>query len=152
MAEKTVSELAETNSETAAAAEDMELEALEPAPAEKPDEGTNGEAEAEANAKRLRDEEGSEGNDAVAKKTKVEKSPEEERLEKLGEGKESGRVSLGPKSFGSSVEMFDYFYKLLHYWPTDLSVNKVPKESYLFALDPLSSVCLCWKLYGIQIE
>ncbi|KAI5330064.1 hypothetical protein L3X38_029461 [Prunus dulcis] len=122
MAEKTVSELAETNSETAAAAEDMELEASEPAPAEKPDEGTNGEAE--ANAKRLRDEEGSEGNDAVAKKTKVEKSPEEERLEKLGEGKESGRVSLGPKSFGSSVEMFDYFYRLLHYWPTDLSVNK----------------------------
>ncbi|KAM2675600.1 hypothetical protein EV1_002345 [Malus domestica] len=64
--------------------------------------------EAEANLKRVRDEEGSDGNDA--KKTKVEKSPEEERLEeKLGKGENSGRVRLGPKSFGSSVEMFDYF-------------------------------------------
>ncbi|XP_050109376.1 uncharacterized protein LOC126588341 isoform X2 [Malus sylvestris] len=28
-------------------------------------------------------------------------------------------------SFGSSLEMFDYFYKSLHYWPIDLNVNKL---------------------------
>ena len=75
------------------------------------------------------------------KKQKVdeeEKSLEEERLEKLAggggeeqeqekeeEGEKSGQASLGPKDFGSSVEMFDYFYKFLHFWPPNLNVNKV---------------------------
>ncbi|CAN6717777.1 unnamed protein product [Malus baccata var. baccata] len=122
-----VEKLAETSEATAAAtaegAKHMDLEASEPAAAQNSDEIEAINGEVEANSKRVRDEEGSEGNDA--KKTKVEKLPEEERLEeKLGEGENSGRVSLGPKSFGSSVEMFDYFYKFLHYWPTDLNVNK----------------------------
>uniref|UniRef100_A0A2N9J7P3 Uncharacterized protein n=1 Tax=Fagus sylvatica TaxID=28930 RepID=A0A2N9J7P3_FAGSY len=39
------------------------------------------------------------------------------------EEEESGRACLGPKTFGSSVEMFDYFYKFLHYWPPNLDVN-----------------------------
>ncbi|KAM7262398.1 hypothetical protein ACFE04_000081 [Oxalis oulophora] len=33
-------------------------------------------------------------------------------------------VHLGPKIFGSSLEMFDYFFKLLHYWPRDVNLNK----------------------------
>lgn len=124
-----MAELAETN---ATAAEDMDLETLAATPAQKADDaGTESEA---ANSKRAREEEESDG---VAKKTKVEeKSAEEKRLEKLGgEGdKDSGRVSLGPKSFASAVEMFDYFYKLLHHWPTDLNINKY---EYLVLLDLL---------------
>ncbi|KAL7207155.1 hypothetical protein ACSBR2_019774 [Camellia fascicularis] len=61
-----------------------------------------------------------------AKKLKVEKSAKEDRLDQLEgtEGdKESDRVSVGPKNFGSSVEMFDYFYKFLHYWPPNVNVN-----------------------------
>ncbi|KAF5957644.1 hypothetical protein HYC85_004869 [Camellia sinensis] len=64
---------------------------------------------------------------AGAKKLKVEKSAEEDRLDQLEgtEGdKESDRVSVGPKSFVSSVEMFDYFYKFLHYWAPNVNVNK----------------------------
>ncbi|KAG6751618.1 hypothetical protein POTOM_043815 [Populus tomentosa] len=33
-------------------------------------------------------------------------------------------VSLGPKSFRSAVEMFDYFYNFLHQWPPNIKVNK----------------------------
>ncbi|RVW12021.1 Protein embryo defective 514 [Vitis vinifera] len=58
------------------------------------------------NSKRGREEagEGEDANDAVTKKQKVEKSVEEERLEKLeAEVVETGRFSLGPKTFGSSV-------------------------------------------------
>jgi len=85
-------------------------------------------------AKRAREEE---GKDDVSKKQKVDKSVEEERLENLeGEHKEDDEegeeekeetapVSLGPKSFGSAVEMFDYFYNFLHYWPPNINVNKV---------------------------
>ncbi|KAM5570771.1 protein EMBRYO DEFECTIVE 514 [Rosa sericea] len=131
MAEATVAEIAETNTNTnTAAAEDMDLET---APAQNPDEAQNG----DANSKRAREEEEESGGDGDAKKAKVEeeKSAEEQRLEKLGEGEsEAGRVILGPKSFGSAVEMFDYFYKLLHYWPTDLNINKY---EYLVLLDLL---------------
>eukprot|EP00249_Psilotum_nudum_P003817 c17308_g1_i1 orf=178-1131(-) len=40
--------------------------------------------------------------------------------------KEGGtdEVKLGPKMFGSSVEMFNYFYKLLHGWPVNFNMNK----------------------------
>lgn len=143
-----MAELAETN---ATAAEDMDLETLAATPAQKADDaGTESEAaNGEANSKRAREEEESDG---VAKKTKVEeKSAEEKRLEKLGgEGdKDSGRVSLGPKSFASAVEMFDYFYKLLHHWPTDLNINKVTeKKSYLFMLNFLSYVWFCFQVWN----
>ncbi|KAF5930044.1 hypothetical protein HYC85_030917 [Camellia sinensis] len=87
-----------------------------------------------------------------AKKLKVEKSAKEDRLDQLEgtEGdKESDRVSVGPKNVGSSVEMFDYFYKFLHYWPPNVNVNKVhpqlplriplPNPLLALPLDPLPS-------------
>lgn len=45
---------------------------------------------------------------------------EGERLEK-----ESGLVKLGAKEFGSSIEMYDYFFNFLCFWPLNVSVNKV---------------------------
>ncbi|VFR01223.1 unnamed protein product [Cuscuta campestris] len=88
-------------------------------------------------SKRLRDEAGNpdcgENGDA-SKKARVDKPvegrlPENSEGIKVGEGERkavdgSGRVTLGPKSFGSSVEMFDYFYKLLHYWTPNFDINK----------------------------
>ncbi|XP_076899142.1 protein EMBRYO DEFECTIVE 514-like [Bidens hawaiensis] len=61
-----------------------------------------------------------------AKKPKIdedEKSVEEQRLEKKEEPK-TGPVSVGYKSFETSVEMYDYFFKFLHYWPPNLNINK----------------------------
>ena len=91
----------------------------------------------ENGAKRAREGEEEDGNEDLSKKQKVDKSVEEERLEKLeeegkGEGKKekkeeeerSGPVSLGPKTFGSAVEMLDYFYNILNQWPPNLKVNK----------------------------
>ncbi|CAL5372395.1 unnamed protein product [Camellia sinensis] len=78
-----------------------------------------------ADSKRSREDSGEDS--AGAKKLKVEKSAEEDRLDQLEgtEGdKESDRVSVGPKSFVSSVDMFDYFYKFLHYWAPNVNVNK----------------------------
>jgi hypothetical protein len=119
MAEEIVAEAIEANLERADTATE-EMDMVE-------DVAANG-------AKRAREGE-EEDNEDVEKKQKVDKSVEEERLEKLegegtGEGEEkkekenSGPVSLGPKSFGSAVEMFDYFYNFLHYWPPNLNVNK----------------------------
>lgn len=134
-------ELQNSNSEQAdLAAEDMELETLEHAQDPRGNDdgagsvanGAEPPANGEANPKRLREEE----DDDVLKKQKFEKSVEEDRLEKLGGGEEEGEgdgsgpvksdpVKLGPKEFGSSVEMFDYFFKLLHFWPTNVNINKV---------------------------
>lgn len=63
--------------------------------------------------------------DEVSKKQKAETSIDEEILEKNSVPSDSGRVRLGPKEFGSSVEMFDYFHNLLHYWATHLNLNRV---------------------------
>ena len=136
MAEGTAPEVAETN--------DMEVENFESAPntgdndSSEPN-GVDSAANGELNQKRGRDEdESAEDKDDISKKQKVEKSVEEERLEKLDEGaeedKKTGPVSLGPKSFGSSVEMFDYFYQFLHHWPPYLNVNKVLRDSLLLFL------------------
>nr|GMC54500.1 protein DCL, chloroplastic-like [Ipomoea batatas] len=89
-------------------------------------------------AKRPREEGDEPGNDEngdASKKTKVQNPEEEQTVETFeekegaveGEKKEdeSGPVTLGPKTFGSSVEMFDYFYKLLHSWSPNLNVNKI---------------------------
>ncbi|AES67504.1 hypothetical protein MTR_2g094530 [Medicago truncatula] len=83
---------------------------------------------------RFRREEEEPKDDIVSKKAKVddEKSVEEERLERLekneGDEKEekeaSGGVNLGPKTFGSSLDMFYYFHKFLHAWLQNLNVNK----------------------------
>ncbi|MDV3166685.1 MAG: hypothetical protein Q8807_03480 ['Waltheria sp.' little leaf phytoplasma] len=114
MAEKEAS--AEPN-ETTAPAEDMDLEAGD---------ASNG----DSNLKRGREEEEREENDDASKKQKVEKSVEEERLESKPGPSESGPVRLGPKEFGSSVEMFDYFFKLLHYWPNHVNFNKVMLQTW----------------------
>ncbi|KAL2492964.1 Protein of unknown function (DUF3223) [Abeliophyllum distichum] len=47
--------------------------------------------------------------------------------DKIGEnkaGEESSVVSVGPKTFGSSADMFEYFYKILHFWTPNLNINK----------------------------
>ncbi|XP_057524867.1 protein EMBRYO DEFECTIVE 514-like [Amaranthus tricolor] len=116
-----------TEEEPITTTEDMDLENPEPVS----EDGTT---------KRVR-EENEEENNGVSKKLKVEddKSVEEVRMEKIEEDKENGEeekgkeedqkktdepVSLGPKTFGSSTDMFEYFYKLLHHWPTNVQVNK----------------------------
>ncbi|TXG55757.1 hypothetical protein EZV62_017070 [Acer yangbiense] len=108
--------------ETNAATEDMELEGG--------DSVTNG----ESNPKRVREDE---EENVGAKKPKVDendKSVEEERLEKKLD-QPSRPVSLGPKQFGSSVEMFDYLYKFLHYWPPNVNVNKYEQMVLLKLLE-----------------
>ncbi|KAH0762783.1 hypothetical protein KY290_018856 [Solanum tuberosum] len=52
------------------------------------------------------------------KKPRVDQSAEEEKKDV------SVPVSVGSKSFVSSVEMFDYFHKLLHSWSVNLNLNK----------------------------
>ncbi|WOL01052.1 high mobility group nucleosome-binding domain-containing protein 5-like [Canna indica] len=113
---------------------------------------------AEGAAKREREEGAEDGaeNGAQPKKRTVERSFEEERMQKLegngeevvvlekrdgddeergeGEGElEAGGIdddkapactTVGPKVFTSSVDMFDYFYKFLHSWSTNLDINK----------------------------
>ncbi|MCD7452364.1 hypothetical protein HAX54_016292 [Datura stramonium] len=62
------------------------------------------------------------------KKPRVDQSVEEEKKDA------SDPVSVGPKSFVSSVEMFDYFHKLLHSWSLNLNLNKY---EYMVLLDLL---------------
>ncbi|KAJ0238203.1 Protein EMBRYO DEFECTIVE 514 [Hirschfeldia incana] len=70
--------------------------------------------EIEAVEKRLREETEEETEDGgESKKQKVEEKPSG-----------SDPVKLGPKEFVTSVAMFDYFTKFMHFWPTDLDVNK----------------------------
>lgn len=90
-------------------------------------------------------------NGDASKKARVDKSVEEQRLENL-EGSEVGEgekkedksvpVTVGPKRFRSSVEMFDYFYKLLHYWTPNFDINKVGKIPTLKYIDN-SEYCVC---------
>lgn len=125
----------ETEKESSASpAQDMELETVNTSPAEAGG-SENGNTEPN-NSKRPREEgdEPEKEDDGVEKKQKVdEKSVEEQRLEEKqvteavdgGEKEKVPPVSVGPKSFGSSVEMFDYFYKILHFWTPNLNLNKV---------------------------
>ncbi|CAN4086336.1 unnamed protein product [Withania somnifera] len=69
-------------------------------------------------SKRPREEGDKPENGENIKKPRVGQSVEEEK--KNG----SDRVSVGPKSFVSSVEMFDYFCKLLHSWSLNINLNK----------------------------
>ncbi|CAN1137888.1 Protein EMBRYO DEFECTIVE 514 [Linum perenne] len=115
MAEVATTEPTPTNPEpVVSVAEDMELV-------------DNSEA-ADA-AKRAREEPEATNGDASKKQKVEEKSAEEDRLE--GAGTEVGKsaeevkeVCLGPKKFGTAVEMFDYFFKLLHVWPPNVDLNK----------------------------
>ncbi|KAH6824368.1 hypothetical protein C2S53_015663 [Perilla frutescens var. hirtella] len=69
-------------------------------------------------AKRSREEDvEAEQKEEKRAKTEEDKSGEEEK-----NGGEA--VAVGPKTFGSSVEMFDYFHKLLHSWIPNLNLNK----------------------------
>lgn len=107
--------------------QDMDVEAPEPS---QPNDSSSADnvTDGDSNSKRVREEAGEEedANDTASKKQKVEKSVEEERLEKLEDAVAgTGRLTLGPKTFGCSIEMFDHFFKFLHYWPTNLNVNKV---------------------------
>ncbi|CAL9753816.1 unnamed protein product [Musa acuminata subsp. burmannicoides] len=87
--------------------------------------------------KRRREEAGEE--DSVSKRQKPEGCLEEEGTdgvegeEEVGgdmevrrsrDGGESEVASIGPKVFTSSVEMFDYFLKLLRSWLPNLNINK----------------------------
>ncbi|CAL5439249.1 unnamed protein product [Camellia sinensis] len=119
MAESATTEASETLIEAEPSTQDMDLEI--------PIAATEEQLPA-ADSKRSREDSGEDS--SGAKKLKVENSAEEDRLDQLEgtEGdKESDRVSVGPKNFGSSVEMFDYFYKFLHYWPPNVNVNKGSK-------------------------
>ncbi|KAK8971226.1 hypothetical protein KSP40_PGU022326 [Platanthera guangdongensis] len=101
--------------------------------------------------KRGREEEEKDGEyGGAAKKPNIERSVEEERLEELegeevcGEDEVEKEVieddkveetepaagNVGPKIFSSSVEMFNYFYKLIHDWPTNLDVNKMCSQYF----------------------
>jgi hypothetical protein len=73
--------------------------------------------------KREREETEDNSNGGESKKQKVD---EEEK------SNGSGPVKLGPKEFVTSVAMFDYFTKFMHFWPTDLDVNKY---EYMVLLD-----------------
>ncbi|KAG6532995.1 protein EMBRYO DEFECTIVE 514-like [Zingiber officinale] len=94
-------------------------------------------AESEGLKKREREEVDKEDSDS--KKHKVEESLEEgdndglDGKEEAGVDMEVGRneeeseaagATVGPKVFGSSVEMFEYFLKLLRSWSTNLNLNK----------------------------
>ncbi|CAK8563174.1 unnamed protein product [Lathyrus sativus] len=71
--------------------------------------------DSEMNSKTFQKRAGDEEDKTVSKKQKVD--AEEEK-------KPSGPVKLGNKSFGSSLELFDYFYSFLHAWGLNLDVNK----------------------------
>ncbi|CAN0870777.1 Protein EMBRYO DEFECTIVE 514 [Linum grandiflorum] len=86
--------------------------------------------------KRAREETEATNGDASKKQKVDEKSAEEQRLEGAGDksAEEVKEVCLGPKKFGTAVEMFDYFFKFLHVWPPNLDLNKY---EYMVMLDLL---------------
>ncbi|OMO63609.1 hypothetical protein COLO4_32291 [Corchorus olitorius] len=62
---------------------------------------------------------------AIRTRSAAEKKMGKKRTMTGSGSSESGPVRLGPKEFASSVEMFDYFFNLLHFWPSQLNFNKV---------------------------
>ncbi|CAL5198380.1 unnamed protein product [Lathyrus oleraceus] len=71
--------------------------------------------DSEINYDTIRKRSREEGEKTVSKKQKVD--AEEEK-------KPAGPVKLGNKTFGSSLELFDYFNSFLHAWGLNLDVNK----------------------------
>lgn len=96
---------------TESSAQDMELEPVVPVSDQTDD-------DAAANGVKRKREDGDE------LEGEKEISVEEERLENG-----SGPVSLGFKSFATSVEIFDYFSTLLNSWSPNVNVNKVNSYS-----------------------
>ena len=70
----------------------------------------------------------------------VEAEPEEKRTKTedgAGEGEAiAAELVVGPKTFDTSVAMFDYFFKLLHSWSPNFNVNKVITTSSLIHFSP----------------
>uniref|UniRef100_A0A0E0G2B0 Uncharacterized protein n=1 Tax=Oryza nivara TaxID=4536 RepID=A0A0E0G2B0_ORYNI len=120
--------MAEPEVVVAAGGEAMEAEAAEPAAAN-PSQKRERE-EGDDSAAGAAGEEAAEG--AAAKKQKVEgegeaKGAEDEAKGEEEEGakeEEAKPVKLGPKEFATGVEMFDYFFALLHSWAPQLEINK----------------------------
>ncbi|KZV23312.1 protein DCL, chloroplastic-like [Dorcoceras hygrometricum] len=74
-------------------------------------------------SKRNREED--EGSEPTGEKRIRAESEVEEKSEEPEKQEEEANVAVvGMKTFGSSVEMFDYFYKLLHTWPPNIDLNK----------------------------
>ncbi|RRT72905.1 hypothetical protein B296_00014167 [Ensete ventricosum] len=109
-------------------------------------------AESGSGAEKKGREEGDE--DCGLKRQKVEGSSEEEKTDGVdgktegggdlevggcGDGMESVAANVGPKGLKSSVEMFEYFLKLLCSWSPDLDINKVR----LFVL-VANFLSFCW--------
>jgi len=69
-----------------------------------------------------------EGKAEEAEEGKREEANEEKAVEADGKP-----VKLGPKEFASAVEMFDYFFALLHSWTPQLEFNKVRRLIILVA-------------------
>ncbi|KAL6580250.1 hypothetical protein OROMI_008274 [Orobanche minor] len=87
-------------------------------------------------SKRARKED--EETEANVEKIEDEKNAKEQQLDSSGDGevemedgKECTGATIGPKTFRSSVEIFDYFFKLLHTWPTNLNLNRGQKRYML---------------------
>ncbi|XP_059643677.1 protein EMBRYO DEFECTIVE 514-like [Cornus florida] len=119
---ETVTEVPDTLTETERNTSSTQLMGLKTLNASDQAHGDTAANGGESNSKRAREDgtESEKEDNGGVKKQKVEKLEGNE----AAEVEELGRVSLGPKSFGSSVEMFDYFYKFLHYWPPNLNANK----------------------------
>ncbi|PNT78010.1 hypothetical protein BRADI_1g72100v3 [Brachypodium distachyon] len=81
-------------------------------------------SEANPSLKRER-EEGDVSAASAAAEAVEEAAAKKPRLEEEGAKGEDGKpVKLGPKEFASSVDMFDYFFALLHSWTPQLEINK----------------------------
>ncbi|KAE8771094.1 zinc finger ccch domain-containing protein 4 [Hordeum vulgare] len=106
----------------AAAAAAMETEAPDANPSLKRDREEGDDPAAGAAAE--------EAEEAPAKKAKVEEEAKKaEDVAAQGEeegakGEEGKPVKLGPKEFATAVDMFDYFFALLHTWSLNLEFNK----------------------------
>ncbi|KAL2322010.1 hypothetical protein Fmac_026389 [Flemingia macrophylla] len=106
-----------------------ELEIVEPTTTDA--DGAVSAPNGETNQKRTREDSDDEEN-GVSKKQKVEAEEERSNVEDEKEKKKpSGPLKLGFRNFASSVEMFDYFYNLLHTWPPNLNLNKYENSMLL---------------------
>ncbi|GLU12375.1 hypothetical protein SLE2022_290600 [Rubroshorea leprosula] len=112
--------MAEKDAATESVAANSPTEDMDLKTAETNADNQEGGVKIESDIKREREEGGEDGD--ASKKQKVEEPVKEESLEKSVAP--SGPVSLGSKQFESSVEMFDYFFKFLHFWPPNVNVNK----------------------------
>ncbi|GAB4860749.1 hypothetical protein Ancab_035912 [Ancistrocladus abbreviatus] len=122
MASGAAAETAAATTATAAAVDDMELEKPPPAPTVE-DHSASEQLSADSNFKRERED--------------LQKDAEEENESFSRKG------SVGPRRFGSSVEMFDYLHSCLHHWPLSILTSEFAcwhmlkdEEDYSIAAQP----------------